>query len=152
MARVTLASLALVSLKLASRYRKEDPVVLREDASFLARTLLHRRRAAAMADDERATLSHRIREREVKSLAAYSGVSLCKERGVSLSFFLFLSTLDATSQFSISIFIVDIKLLRTHKFEIIGNLTLQYAISSFRIIYSRRSQLSEINYPIIHSA
>lgn len=68
MARVTLASLALVSLKFgsdASRCRKEDPVVRGEDASLLAKTLLHRRRAAAMADDERATLPHRIRECEV---------------------------------------------------------------------------------------
>lgn len=68
MARVTLAWLALVSLKLgsdATRYRKEDPVVRGEDASLPAKTLLHHRRAAAMADDERATLPHRIREREV---------------------------------------------------------------------------------------
>ena len=65
MARVTLASLTFVSLKLRSdalRYRQE---VRGKDASLLAEALLHHRRAAAMADDKRATCPHRVREREV---------------------------------------------------------------------------------------
>jgi len=69
MARVTLASsLTLVSLRLrssATRYRKEENFARGKDASLFARTLLHHQRTAAMADDECATLPHRIREREV---------------------------------------------------------------------------------------
>lgn len=69
MARVILASsLTLVSLRLrsgATWYRKEEGPARGKDASLLAGTLLHHRRTAAMADDERATLPHRIREREV---------------------------------------------------------------------------------------
>lgn len=87
MARVTLASFALVSLKLGSdgsRYRKEDPVVRGEDASLLTKTLLHCRRTAAMADDKRATLPHRICEREVN--LPFNGVTHAKS-AASLNFF-----------------------------------------------------------------
>lgn len=71
MARVTLASsFTLVSLRLrsgATTYRREeeDNQARGKNASLLARVLPHHRRAAAMADDERSTFPHRIREREV---------------------------------------------------------------------------------------
>lgn len=87
---VTLASLTLVfSLKLRSEvswYRKNDPKC-KKDASLLRRTVLHHRRAAAMADDERTTLSHRIREREVNLSCERSGVAHKQELG-SVSFFI----------------------------------------------------------------
>lgn len=69
MAHVALASsLTLVSLRLrslATRCRKEEDSPCGKDAPLFAKTLLHHRRAAAMADDERAAFSHRVREREV---------------------------------------------------------------------------------------
>lgn len=67
MARVTLASsLTLVPLRLRSvATRQEEDPTRGKDAPLLAKALLHRWRTAAMADDERATFPHRIREREV---------------------------------------------------------------------------------------
>lgn len=78
MARVTLASsLTLVSLRLRSdtaTYRKEEDQAREKNASLLARTLLHHRRAAAMADDERSTFPHRLREREVNLPCSSKGL------------------------------------------------------------------------------
>jgi len=66
MARVGLASLALVTLKIRSdRSRHRKDLLAEKDAPSLAKALLHHRRAAAMADDERAALPHRICERQV---------------------------------------------------------------------------------------
>jgi len=68
MARVArLASLALVTLKIRSERsrHREDDLLADKNAPPLAKALLHHRRAAAMADDERAALPHRICERQV---------------------------------------------------------------------------------------
>jgi len=67
MARVGFASLALVTLKIRSdrsRHREND-LLAEKDAPPFAKALLHHRRAAAMADDERAALPHRICKRQV---------------------------------------------------------------------------------------
>ncbi|KAL6263539.1 hypothetical protein P5V15_006329 [Pogonomyrmex californicus] len=110
MARVALAlSFALISLRLrsdATRYRKEEEPTRGKDASFLARTLLHHRRAATMADDKRATHPHRIRERQISGTYLRNSYALAKMPALFTAFSplecAFIRQTTLNSQFGIS--------------------------------------------------